>query len=233
MLNFENIQSELFIAIITLALLFGLFSKIQQTYLIAIIIIIMLSGAVYVFLRKRSTDKTNSLENYKGLLNEDIKNRFETNESNFYIDKFPINVKYLKENMQLIDIITNIRFIKKFNKTRYSDIILNANKMMKIYIYILSDRYDAVDYIPIFIDIRDNILQLMYSLILIVPEKLKHTYALDPYQEIYNSIDNFTSYSREMLQVLENYAKIHLKEVYIPDTTFKAYDSQMTADRFP
>ena len=35
------------------------------------------------------------------------------------------NVRFLVENKKFIDIIYNIRFIKKFDKTRYNKIIVN------------------------------------------------------------------------------------------------------------
>jgi ABC-type multidrug transport system fused ATPase/permease subunit len=221
---FENVYTEVYIIMIILALLFFLFSKISINHLIIVIIILLISYALYFYLQRISNDKQNNIAYVQNTLDMDIKDRTETNEKLFYIDKFPKKIKYLKNNEKLIDIITNIRFIKKFNKTRYGDIILNANKLMKVYIYILSGRYDVEIYLPIFTDIRDNILELMNSLIMIIPEKLKHTYGLDTYAEIGNSLQMFTEYSQEMLRILEKYAKIHVKKVHIPDNKWKAYN---------
>jgi hypothetical protein len=171
-----------------------------------------------------SNDKDNSIVYIENTLNKDIEKRDIPNDTIFYIDRFPKKLKYLKQDKKLVDIITNIRFIRKFNKTIYSDIILNANKMMKVYMYILSDRYDATDHLPIFVDIKDNIIELINSLIMIVPEKLKHTYGLEPFTEIGKTLDQFTSHTNDMLLVLQNYAKIHVGKLYIPDTKWKAYN---------
>lgn len=171
-----------------------------------------------------SDDKDNNDSYIQNTLNTDIKGRDAVNEKIFYIDKFPTKIKYLKQNETLINILTNIRFIRKFNKTIYSDIILNANKLVKIYIYILAERYDASEYLPIFVDIKDNIIEMMNSLIMSIPEKLKHTYGLDPFTEIEKTLQDFTKYSDELLLILQNFAKLHAGKVYIPDTKWKAYN---------
>jgi len=221
---FENVYTEIYIIMIILALLFFLFSNVSINRLIIVIIILLISYALYFYLQRVSKDKESNIAYVQNTLDTDIKDRAEVSEKIFYIDKFPKKIKYLKENKKLVDIITNIRFIKKFNKTRYGDIILNANKLMKVYIYILAERYDVEIYLPIFTDIRDNILELMNSLIMVIPEKLKHTYGLDTYAEIGNSLRMFSEHSNEMLRTLEKYAKIHVKKVHIPDNKWKAYN---------
>lgn len=221
----NNVIFETYLLIFVLAVMFYLLSKIQTNYLIVIIIICMVGVIVFVYLQNLSKERTNSLVNIETALDNDIKDRTETNEKIFYLDKFPKNVKYLKQSHELVDIITNLRFTLKFNKTRYTDVILNMNKLMKIYIYILSDRYDVIQYISLFTDIRENIIELMYSFFMIIPANLKHTYALDPHTEIYRSINDFMIHSRSMLQTLEKFALIHNKNLYIPDSAYKPYDA--------
>lgn len=224
MINIDNITTEIYITIIILTIVFFLFSKVNTNNLIIIIIVIILGYFAYFYLKEVSHDKDNNIAYVENTLDKDIKERHETNEKIFYLDKFPKTLKYLKQNKRLIDIVTNLQFTKKFNKTRYSDIILNANKMMKIYIYILSERYDPSIYLSLFIDIRDNIIELMHSLIMIIPEKMKHTYGVDTYSEIGRSITDFTEYSKEMMNILEKYALIHKKVIHIPDNKYKAYN---------
>lgn len=224
MLKIENVHAELYLVFLLLAFLFFSFANIKINHLIIIIIIILISYVIYFHLKNISDEKDVSTSYKENTFDNDIKDREDVHEKIFYLDKFPKNCKYLKENQKLMDIVINIRFIKQFSKSRYSDIILNMNKLMKIYMYILSDRYDAVLYIPLFIDIRDNILELMYSLVMIVPEKLRHTYALNPQEEINKSIRDFTEYSKEMMQILENYAKIHHNVLYVPDTNLRTYN---------
>ena len=111
---FENVYTEVYIIMIILALLFFLFSKISINHLIIVIIILLISYALYFYLQRISNDKQNNIAYVQNTLDMDIKDRTETNEKLFYIDKFPKKIKYLKNNEKLIDIITNIRFIKKY-----------------------------------------------------------------------------------------------------------------------
>lgn len=230
MIKFNNIYIEFYIFAFILAVIFYLFSNIKTHHLVSIIIIILLGFGVYMYLENISQTKDNSLAYIENTLDNDIQERKETNEKLFYIDKFPNKVKYLKQSKELIDIVTNLRFTTRFNKTRYSDLILNMNKLMKVYIYILADRYEPEQYIPVFTDIRENIIEIMYSLFMIIPSQLKHIYALNPHTEIYRSIFDFLTQSREMLNVLENFALIHNGSVYIPDSTCKPYN--MVEGRF-
>lgn len=232
MIVFNNIYQEFYIILIVLSVLFLFISKIPNHYLTVIIIIMMLSYVAYIYMYNVSQKKENSEDYKQNTLDKDISHRDESNESTFFIRKFPKNLKYLKHNDKLIEIITNIRFVKKFSKTRYSDILLNLNSLMKIYIYVLSGRYNAVDYIHLFVDIRDNIIELMNSLIIVVPKTMKHVYGLNAYDEIYKSIDGFVLESRNMLIILERYATIHLGELFIPDNKYKPYNA-LTQTSFP
>lgn len=224
MIIFENIHSELYLSTISIAILFSLLYKVEKKTLIIIIVILLVSYSIYYYLYKLSDIREKSISNVKNTINEDIKGRKEVNEDLFYTKSFPTNLKYIKESPKLMSIVTNIRFIKKFNKSRYSDILLNMNSLMKVYIYILSERY-SFQQIDLFIDLRDNTIELMHTLILIVPEYLKHTYGFNAHDEIDKSIEDFTILSREMLEVLKKYSKINLNEIYVPDDKYKPYNA--------
>ena len=186
----------------------------------------MILGIVfYYYLDNRSNQEYNSINNINKSLDIEVKDRLETNEKNFYIKKFPKNLKFLKYNSELIHILSNIKFIKRFNKTLYGDILLNANKMMRAYIYILAERYDPDLFIPIFIDIKDGILEKLNSLFLIIPKKLKHVYGIEPYKEINKTIEGFMTHSKKMLDILKNFSKLYLKKYYIPVYDYTPYNN--------
>ena len=223
-INYDSLYGEIYIIIIILAIIFYYLSNINKKSILILLIFAVISYGIYIYLYEISLDKDKNTKYKENTFDNDILGRKEVNEWNFYNRKFFKNNKFLKLNEKLMDIIINIRFIKKFNRSIYGDIILNANNMMKIYVYILSDRYDPSYYIQVFIDLRDNILEMLHSLILIIPEKLKHTYNLSPIVEINRTINNFTKYTDEMLNILENYARIHLKKYYIQDNSVKSYN---------
>lgn len=224
MIIFDNIYSELYLAIILISVLFSILYNVEKKTLIILIVILIVSYIVYYYLYELSDFREKSISNVKNTINEDIQGRKEISEDLFYTRSFPTNLKYLKESPQLMNIATNIRFIKKFNKSRYADLLLNMNSLMKVYIYILSERY-SFQQIDLFIDLRDNIIELMHSFILIVPEYLKHTYGLNAYDEIHKSINEFTVLSREMLETLKKYSQIHLNEIYVADDKYKPYNA--------
>jgi hypothetical protein len=157
-------------------------------------------------------------------IRNEMKDIVELTTDNFYIKKNNKNVKFLIKNKEFMDILFNIRFIKKFDKTRYSNMIINMDKIMKIYIYILADRYDTNTYLPIFTDIKNNVIEIFYSLIFVVPNQFKHIYGFDPQTEIDKSLTDFRNKIKDMLTVITNYAKIGKQIVYINNNKYMPYE---------
>jgi hypothetical protein len=102
--------------------------------------------------------------------------------------------------------------------------IVNMDKLMKIYIYILADRYDTNTYLPIFTDIKNNILEIFYSLIFVVPNQFKHIYGFDPQTEIDKSLSDFRNKIKQMLTVITNYTKIGKQKVYVNNDKYMPYE---------
>lgn len=226
MFKFENVYKEIYIFLLIIALCFYFLIKMNLQHLISIIVVLLLMYVYNNYLEKLSITKDTNITSKENVLGQDIKERIEISTDSFYVDKFPKQMKYIVQNTKMMDILLNIRFVRKFNKSIYSDISLYMNKLMKVYIYILSDRYDAKLCIPIFIDLTDKILELMNSLIIIVPQKMKHTYGLDTFKEVEKSIKDFTNETQKMLGILTKYTKIHLNEVYIIDTKYRPYEER-------
>jgi len=207
-----------------LAIIYYMLNKNKSSILLSIIIIII------VFYYINNNIKENDVKNTKirNIKEETIKNEVkdivEINSNNFYINKNDKNAKFLIKNTEFMDILFNIRFIKRFDKTRYSNMIINMDKLMKIYIYILADRYDINVHLPLFNDIKNNIIEIFYSLIFVVPNKFKHIYGFDPQVEIDNSLDKFRKKVKDMITVITNYAKIGKEKVYINNDKYTPYE---------
>lgn len=220
----DSISTDMYIPLMSLAIVFFVITRMNSKTSMAALITIILAIAMY-FWRYYVTKGYIREDDKKILrLDQDIANRKETNENLFMLRKFPKQMKYLKENEDFVAMAHNIRFVQKFNKSRYADILLNMNLLMKIYIYILAERYEPELHIGQYIDTRDNIIDLLYSLIIVVPDGMRHVYALDPHKEIHNTIDAFVYKSREMLTTLEKFAKIHKKSIYLPETIVKPFN---------
>jgi hypothetical protein len=187
--------------------------------------------AIYLYVIIDNNIKSNIVNNQNNedkkqeILSNEVKEVEQINTNNFYTQvNNNKNIKFLGKDKVFIDIIYNIRFIKKFNKTTYNKFIININKLMKIYIYILSNRYELNTFLPIFDDTRNNILELFYSLIFIIPNKFKHIYGFDPYEEIERSLDDFRKKTEKMLNILINFGKINKGYDYINFNKYIPYE---------
>jgi hypothetical protein len=90
--------------------------------------------------------------------------------------------------------------------------------------YILADRYDINTHLPIFTDIKNNVIEIFYSLIFVVPNQFKHIYGFDPQIEIDRSLSDFRNKTKDMLVVLTNYAKIGQQKVYVNNDIYMPYE---------
>lgn len=210
--------------IIIITVIFFILAKLNTERLLAIIIV----GFLFYYFNSIIQEQNKLLENSKTKsklnIKNDVQDKKEIATNNFYVKETSKALKYLLKNQQLIGIIQNIQFVKKFDKTRYTNMITNMDKIMKVYIYILSDRYDVNSHLPIFTDLRSDILEIFYSFIFVIPDKFKHIYGFDPYEQIHKSRDDFIRISNNMLQIMQNYGKIEKQQVYINFEKYKPYE---------
>jgi hypothetical protein len=220
----NNILNNYYAAILFLALIFFIISKYNSSVLIALIIIIIFYYHIDNSIKQANATKKNRADDIVDNIDKGIDTIKELNTNNFNININTGNIKFLKKNKEFLDIIHNLRFVKKFDKTRYNNLIIYMNKLMKIYIYILSDRYDIYIYIPIFNDIVNDILEILYSFVFVVPNRFKHIYGFNPSEEIDKSIVDFRTKLEKMLIVLNNYGKIEKKKIYIDIYKYNPYE---------
>jgi len=210
------------IASIILAIIFFIISNKNPSILISIIIIFIIG---YFYFSKINNYNLSLETNYKNKINNlnlDIKDREIIHNPIFYLNKFPVDIKYLDKDPYLIELLLNIRFIKIFDYAKFTDIIVFMENFMKIYIFILADRYDINDYFLTFIDLRTTIIKELYSLYIITPIKLIYIFNINTQETIKETIHNFIKYSRKMIIILQKYAKD--KGIYhLPDTKYKPY----------
>jgi hypothetical protein len=221
---YNDILKKYSYILIILALIYYILSKNNSSILLTIIIIIIAFYYINSYIKDNDEQfKADGIKKVEKIRNE-MKDIVELTTDNFYIKKNNKNVKFLIKNKEFMDILFNIRFIKKFDKTRYSNMIINMDKIMKIYIYILADRYDTNTYLPIFTDIKNNVIEIFYSLIFVVPNQFKHIYGFDPQTEIDKSLTDFRNKIKDMLTVITNYAKIGKQIVYINNNKYMPYE---------
>jgi hypothetical protein len=214
-----------YIAILILAIIFFFISNQKLNILIAIIIIIIIS---YFYLNKIKDYNDNNKLNDKNIIssiNKDIKERQYISNENYFFKKFSNEIKYLQKDKKLLDIIINIRFIKRYDSSKYTNIVLYIDKLYKIYIFILANRYDIKKYFSTFILLRNTIIRELYSIYIILPVKMKYYYGFDSFVELKKSTSDFIEYSRKMITILERFGYQEKEVYYLNDTKYKPYEN--------
>lgn len=213
-----------YFAIFILTLVFFYISTKNTSILLAIIIIIVIGYYYFNKIDIYDNLKSNILENKIKTINSDIKHREIIHNENYYLKKFPIAIKYLKYDEYLIELLLNIRFLQVFDNGKYTNLILLIEKLMKLYIFMLGDRYDIDIYFNTFTSLRTSIIKELYSIYIIVPDKFIFIYKINPFDEIKKTIHNFMHHSRRMLITIENYAYNYKNIYHLEDTKYKPYE---------
>jgi hypothetical protein len=152
---------------------------------------------------------------------EDIKEQFIDNNinktikihsnDNYYIDNneiYPIYRKpkkflFLQKNKIFQDILYDLRFIKKYDHADYYKLIVLFETFLRIYYNIINDHYDWT-YIDNLVDIRKNILNVMYNFLVDAPIFNKRRIRIDDI--IHKSIIKTQSYTyTKMLNIHRKY----------------------------
>lgn len=211
------------IEILFFTTLFALvFFQIQQANiqtLLSILLVTLWAMIAWYYTQNKTTIKTKT---DTSLLDKENDIRLEVPEmpsKNYYVKSAPKKgLTYLKNNETLLNIAKNVIFVKTFDAQKYQEMLVYMNAYQKVYMYILAERYLSKSYVPTFLDLRENILEIMYQFYIVVPKNFKHIYGVTPYKEIATSIENFLKLSRTMIEVLENFCRLELKEHYFPPT---------------
>ena len=214
-----------YVAIIILSIIYFLISNQNINILIAIIIILILSYLYFNKINNYNNDNKLTDENIITAINKDIKERQYLSDENYFLKKFPNEIKYLHKDKELFNIIINIRFIKRYDASKYSNIVFYVDKLYKIYMFILADRYDIKKYFNTFLLLRNTIIKEMYSIYIILPMKMKYYYGFNSFDEINKSIKLFIDYSRKMITILERYGFQEKEIFYLDDTKYKPYEN--------
>jgi Ca2+/Na+ antiporter len=218
----QNIKVEVLFVIFLMSIFFFQFQRSELKTLVSLLLITLWGILIWFYLNYRVKQEKQDNKKTETLLENEHKDMMENPEivSSYYPIKGAPNKgwTYLKENKILMDIIKNLTFVRTFDKQKYQSMIVLMNQYQKIYMYILAERYPCQSYIGNFIDLRENILEVMYQFYVVVPGQFKHIYGVDPYKTIEKNIEQFIKLSRTMIEVLENFCRIDLNEYYFPMT---------------
>ena len=226
MLNLTLIKKDIFIYLFFVATIAYLLKGNTTEILLQIIILAGLSWVLYGYLENKSTSIEKSIDDRYNYLDKIGKERTETNLEIYNISKFPKKgFIYLQKNQILIDIAIDLSLLKMFDRGKYGDLLVLMNQFQKTYIYILTERYYFDSYFKTFIDIGDQIAELLYGIYFVMPSSaMKHVYDVIPYELIEKNIERFTVLKRKMIKILESFGKKQLGIQYIPENLPKPND---------
>jgi len=218
------ITNNYYYSFLLISIIFYIISKYNTSVLISIIIVIGIFYYIDNNIKNNIIDKNNDEIIERRGLESVVKNVSYVDTDNYYIGNNNKNVRYLIKNKDFVSILYNIRFIKKYDNSIYTKLIIYMNKLMKIYIYILSDRYNLNTHLPIFTDTKNDITEIFYSLIFVIPERFNHIYGFIPHDEINKSLKDFREKTKNMLSVIINYGKVGKNDIHINMEKYRPFE---------
>lgn len=195
--------------------------------------IIVAGSFVYIaywYLESRSKVANSKLKDKKTVFDADIQARNNATKpakperlgSSTKKRKAPL--KYLYKNEALFEVAQELFFIRIFDKMKYADILMAMENMQKEYVNILASKYDARAHTDIFLDTAKNVLQQLYSLYFVIPERMKYIYGIAPSEVVERNITKFIAIKGTMIRVVESFCRKEKKMEYFPEQSPSAAD---------
>ena len=226
----NNLRVEIAFGIVLFAILFFQIQHADMKTIMSMLLITLWAGAAWMYLQYKNKQVDTQERKENAVVEDEHKKRLITPEiqtTNYYVKSATKKgLDYLKRNETLLSIAKDLIFVKTFDQQKYQDLLIYMNHYQKVYMYILAERYPCQSYVPTIIDLRQNILELLYQFYIVVPKTFKHIYGVHPYEIIEKNIQTFLKLSRTMLEVLENFCRLDLKEHYFPETNPMPFDKK-------
>jgi len=231
----QEIRAEIILGVFLMAILFYQLQQADMKTVINVLLFTLWGAAFWYYLQTIQKQKQETSLSKEKILDEENKDLLKHPEiqSNVYSIKAAPKkgLIYLKENKVLMDLAQDVVFVKTFDRQKYQELLVYLNQYQKIYMYVLAERYPCQSYVPTFLDVRESILEILYQCYLVVPSQFKHIYGFDPYQVLEKNIHLFLKLSRTMIEVLENFCRMDLKEYYFPMTQPMPLDASRQTEK--
>lgn len=218
------------------AVVFYQLSHADTVTVLSLVVMAILAAASAVYLSHRTEQEGRKGASVVQQQEASIEGRREANVDPYQAARFPRQgrFKHLPRNPRLSAMAHDLLFVRKFDPARFGDLLLLLDKLQKHYVYILGGRYPPAVYLATFLDMRDAVLENLYSMYVVVPMTLKHTFGLMPHEVLRRNIALFTSLSRRMVHTLESYARHQEGDAFVlPSLPRPAHDPALAAHRLP
>lgn len=190
-----------YIEIIIITIIFGILLMLKTETLLTIIIV-GLGVVLYIYyyrMNSNNSSKTKTTDNIHEL-------------------------KSLDKNIDFLEILELIRFSKRYDKTKYDSLKDKLNEFMKIYMYILNDRWRIDRYLSTLYFMRLEILEILYSLYVVLPVRMRHVFGFKPLDRLKQVIEIFDGRSKDMIEVVKLYGRHEKGMSHVEDYTVAPYN---------
>ena len=189
---------------------FHMLLRAQKQTLLSLLVISCFAYVGFVYLNRRAEKVRARQTDEDTFFRSEAAWRNEAHQQAFAPTRFPRNgFKYLRENSMLVDIAKELAALRRYDRARYGDVLLFMDALQKVYIRTLEGRVNAKTSVGKFMDLREGILENMYSFYLVIPPNM-------PSGVLRKSIENFARLSQMMIEVLKSYSKKAAKEPSFP-----------------
>jgi len=224
----DSLKIEITFFTILFAIIFFQIQRAEMKTIISMLLITVWLIALFFYLKYKSEQIGNIEKQELAIIENENTKKLETpeiNSTNYYVKgALKKGLNFMNKNEILVKIAKDLIFVKTFDQQKYQEMLVYMNQYQKVYMYILAERYPCKSYVPTFLDLRENILELLYQFYLVIPKNFKHIYGVEPYKKIEENIETFLKLSRHMITVLENFCRLDLKEHYFPMTSPMPFD---------
>ena len=133
---------------------------------------IVILFVIYVFYTRQKTEeasKENDVDNFMKEMEKYLSAEHEMNAEIFTVHKTPPDLRYLKRNNDLKQILYEVKFLKIYDFESLSKTIAYLEYFLKIHYNIMIGEYDYDLFYPILRDIRRALLNIMKSTTFNIP----------------------------------------------------------------
>lgn len=219
MFDWSLLRDEVILLMILAVFTFHQISSFSKQTLLSILVMALLLWVGVQYLKRKADRLQQEQKNDRTFLDKEGSWRKETEMGRADVATFPRKgFRFLKQNQVFMDIAKMVVICRMFDRARFSDLLLYLDRCQKVYTYILDGRFSPTTHVPHFLDAREQVLTILYSMYFAVPKRLKHVYGVAPYDQLSQAIDRFLSISEEMLDTLRSYTHKTAKIPYFPPT---------------
>ena len=133
-------------------------------------------------------------------------------------DQYPIQKELYHSGISgFSEILNELKFCSRYDKDRFIKLNEKFETFAKTYVHILGERWNIQQSISHLVDLRIEILEILYSYYVVLPTEMKNVFGFKPLEKLKENIDRFHNISYVMIKTCQNFGKHKLNVVHFED----------------